>query len=271
MRSSIENSPIKRAFEFSDETGLLLDSSGGLKYAEKYFDSENILIMNGDEIYLPQQEGYLAEALHLHKKNNNLMTLLVMDHPQVGLQFGGIWADAQNNIVTIAKKKPDQTEFSTVSKGWHYIGAAIVSKEIFKLIPSNRPQNIFYDTALMALSTKQPLQVFPVKGWWHEAGNLHDYLAAHMSCLNFLRSNNSYEMEFFSKIQQNLNHQGRIEKTKNGLLFSETNISTHHKEKIEGFCVLGKNITFLSEPLMKNSVVSDNMDIKNDLVDTLIV
>ena len=104
---------------FSDEFPKLMGSGGGIAAAANHLQGyDEFLVMNGDEVFLPKRTGFLKEALEQHRSENRLATLFVMEHPEVGKKFGGVWATAENRILGFGK-----TPVSGAKKGWHFLRA----------------------------------------------------------------------------------------------------------------------------------------------------
>ncbi len=61
--------------------------------------------MNADEIIFPKDHRILEKALEQHRKNKALATLLVMDHPGVGTQFGE-FGQTQKTKFWVLEKRP---------------------------------------------------------------------------------------------------------------------------------------------------------------------
>ncbi len=173
-------------FQDSFDGPKILGSGGGLKRAEPYFTGEkNLLLMNADEIILPQNLAAFQQLLTTHEQSSGLATLAVMKHPEVGHQFGGIWCDSNHRVVEIGKKptRPGLT-------GWHFIGLQVLNSKIFSFIESDQEKNIFYDV-MNPLLEKYEVYAHPVSCHWYETGNLQSYLNATEECLKLISFNGS--------------------------------------------------------------------------------
>ncbi|MBX2988238.1 MAG: NTP transferase domain-containing protein [Bdellovibrionaceae bacterium] len=180
---------------FSDEQPLLLGTGGGVQKAAAILgEEESFLLMNGDEVFLPSHTGFLTEALRVHRHEHRAATLFVMNHPGVGHQFGGIWTDSSGKILGVGKNA-----LSGSHHGWHYIGAAILSKRILQALPEG-PGNILHDGVMKALAEGARVAVHPVEGWWHETGNESDLLEATRSGLEVLRQGPAAQKSFLSTL-----------------------------------------------------------------------
>ncbi len=157
---------------FSEEAPLL-GPGGGLKNAEQYFSQdEHLLLVNGDEVLPNLDIAGLQEGLKLHLQEDRLATIFVMNHPQVGTKFGGVWADRHNAVQGFGKLSPDAS-----LKGWHYFGLCAFHHRIFDLIPAGQASNIFYDILIKNLQTVGSVKVHPLQTDHIETGNAEDLLA----------------------------------------------------------------------------------------------
>lgn len=179
-----------KELHFSDELGEILGSGGGLGKARSYFTGGgDFIMMNADEVILPKDSDVLKMAIATHKQTNALATLLVMDHPEVGTQFGGVWTSAHGKIEGFGK-----TPYCNATKAWHFVGVQILSERIFNYIPTVGASNILYDAVTLGIAKGELAQVFPMDCSWFETGNPKDFLSASKSCVGYLLNDpNSYQ------------------------------------------------------------------------------
>ncbi len=171
---------------FSDEVDEILGNGGGLGKAHKHFyGGGDFILMNSDEVILPSDSEIVHKAIEHHKKTGALATLLVMEHPGVGSQFGGAWANTENNIRAFGKQGLEPGD-----KGWHFVGIQILSEKIFDYIPAKGASNILYDVVTAAMADGHLAQVFPISCRWFETGNPTDFFLATQQCLDILSSSN---------------------------------------------------------------------------------
>ena len=160
-------------FIFSDEKDFIKGSAGGLKQAETFIQSDlPIVIANSDEILFTEENDFLTKALKQHIEKKSLATLIVIEHPEAGRKFGGIWCN-QHQVKHIGKASPETSQL----KAWHYIGLQILSPEVLKLVEPNKELNIFYDVLIHQLN-KKDISIYPITADWYETGNFVDYKLA---------------------------------------------------------------------------------------------
>ncbi len=161
-----------KEFLFSDEKDFIKGSAGGLKQAEKMIlQNIPIIVANSDEIFFTEEFNFLDKALKQHIEKKSLATLIVIEHPEAGRKFGGIWCKEKK--VSHIGKDPAQKDL----KPWHYIGLQILSSEVLKLIEPHKELNIFYDVLIHHLDQKD-ISIYPITADWYETGNYTDYQLA---------------------------------------------------------------------------------------------
>ena len=168
--------------QFSNETGAILGSAGGLKKASALFnENETILMMNADEVFFTENRDFLKKAYEQHLRNGNLATLVATKHPEAGKKFGAIWCN-DSEVRHIGKTTQDQS-----LQPWHYIGLIFLNKKVLPLIPDNVETNIFYDILIHELSSGS-VEIYPLDCRWYETGNPLDFLEATREVLKTLSS-----------------------------------------------------------------------------------
>lgn len=163
---------LRHGIKFSDEKDFIKGSGGGLKQAEAILGNQNpILAGNADEVFFTSDSQFLKKALDKHQSGNALATLIVMNHPEAGKKFGGIWTESHGSdkVISIGKEAPTPN-----ARPWHFIGLQILSPEVFSMIESGKELNIFYDVLINKLPSHK-VQIYPVEMDWYELGNLTDY------------------------------------------------------------------------------------------------
>lgn len=186
-------SRLRHGILFSDETDFIKGSGGGLKQAEALLGNKlPVLAGNADEVFFTADSQFLKRALDKHLAEKALATLIVMNHPEAGKKFGGIWTESHSSdkVVAIGKEAP-----SANARPWHFIGLQILSPEIFTMIEAGKELNIFYDVLIHKLPAHK-VQIFPVDMDWYELGNAADYSAAKKEIAAQKESNPVYKKHF---------------------------------------------------------------------------
>lgn len=244
---------------FSDESGKILGSGGGLEKAREHFENQGDLILkNSDEVILPENRSALTDAHSFHKKNKALATLIVTEHPEVGSKFGGVWIDSANKVIGFGKQKPEGAV-----KGWHFVGIQILSDQVFNFLPINQESNILYDALTLAIKADHLVQVFPINCLWFETGNQHDFLQASKQCLEILtQSESSIEAKYISEvITKHCGDQWQVETGPNYTALIAKSAKISLDAILEGFCVIGPDVSISSKIAIKDSVLIGSMGI----------
>lgn len=264
IRDLITSIPVGEApVQFSDERPELKGAAGGLKFAQPFFDSDTILIMNGDEVFLPHREGQLAKAYEYHKKGGHWMTIVGMKYPGVGSKFGGVWTRGDREVLGFGKQPPNGADF-----GWHFIGPIFVSREIFDLIPAGAPANIFYDTAIAGIAQGKPVRIFEVEGWWNETGNVADYLQGTREAMGIAHNESTYAASYFRELCMRFHPKMQL-RGKSILVCDETpNLDV---DAVEGFAVLGRGVHLKPGVRLHDVVLGDGASVTESLAQQFVL
>lgn len=248
-----------RELHFSDEIGQILGSGGGLKKAHQHFrNGGDLLMMNADEVILPQDPEIVQKALNHHRQQSALATLMVMDHPGVGTQFGGVWTDANNKVLGFGK-----SPIPGAVKAWHFVGAQILSESVFDYILSDGESNILYDVLTSGIQNGQLVQVFPFDCAWFETGNPGDFLEAAKICGEHLASTqDSFQKSSLQKTLKKFSHTPVTASFKDSCLLicaGESQISP--TAKIHGLLCLGHNAVIEDSCELENVIINSGIRI----------
>lgn len=247
------------SLHFSDEVGEILGSGGGLNKARDHFvGGGDFILMNADEVILPRESDVLARALQQHKDSNALATLLVTDHPGVGKEFGGVWADFSGKVYGFGKNPIPKSQ-----KGWHFVGVQILSDRVFEFIPREGASNILYDALALAIERGERIETFPFAGTWYETGNFKDYFVASKACLNFLcDGGDSYQKNILNAVLDKHLPQGFKVERKNGLHSLIVNdVTLDESAQIEGLLIAGSGARIEKSCLLKNVIIGSGIKV----------
>ena len=263
--------PQSKELHFSDEQGEILGSGGGLGKARSYFTGGgDFIMMNADEVILPKDSDVLKMAIATHKQTNALATLLVMDHPEVGTQFGGVWTSAHGEIKGFGK-----TPFCDATKAWHFVGVQILSERIFNYIPASGASNILYDAVTLGIAKGELAQVFPVDCNWFETGNPKDFLSASETCVRFLlNEKKSHQSGCLQRtLEKFAGSTFKIfnDKLSYGIVSSEAHIDTG--TNIEGLFIIGSGSSVGANCNLKNVIIGPSVCVpeNTNASDTIII
>ncbi len=246
---------------FSHEPRQPLGSGGGIWQAQSFLRGGDFLVGNGDEVILPRESAIMSRLLLAHRTHRSLATILVMEHPLVGSQFGGVWSDDQGDVHGFGldgKKFPG-------CKGYHYIGLMQLNDHVFAYLPEGE-SNIFYDALTMAIAKGEKVRVVIGDFTWFETGNPKDFLHASRRALSLLaRSEMQMDASFlrhiFSKFAQCAPHIEHL--PYNGAALIGNGCRIDSDAQLRGLVVLGENVSIPKNAIVENSVVFANSKIES--------
>lgn len=222
----------------SHEPGTPLGSGGGIWKAKPWLkgsDAESFLVCNGDEVILPKDPEILSRFQAEHKKNNALATILVMRHPLVGTQFGGVWCSPEGNVRGFGK---DPKAFGADATGFHYIGMLLLNSRIFDYLPEGE-SNILYDALAKAIANKEVVRIVEGDFTWFETGNPHDLLEAAKEGLELLHAGQGEDAKALRAITKRFWKPGtKLEKHGEALVLHGPETKIAAEAAIKGFAVL---------------------------------
>lgn len=245
-----------KELKISPEPRALLGSGGGLGHAAKFLKGRGpVLLMNGDEIFLPSQNGVLADSFESHRDSGRLATVVVMEHPEVGTKFGGVWVDDKNRVLGFAKtKRPD------AARGFHYIGALWLDDRVFKYLPEDKESNILYDALTQAMKDGEEVALHVAKGFWHESGNPADYLKATFAALEILQGSTS-EAAFLQKVLNRMSPGWKLEMRGATPILLGAGAALPVSATVEGFAVLAPGTKVADRAKLKEAVLAPQKQI----------
>ncbi len=240
---------------FSDETKVgLLGSAGGISHAQDLLTDEgSFVVCNGDEIIIPFENGVLKKAFEHHQRAENLMTIVCMKHPLVGVQFNGVWVDQSSKVLGFGKTPPTS---GAVHQGLHYIGVLFLSQKIFSYIPKGVNSNIFYEVAMGGLEKGERIEAVPIDCHWFETGNVTDFVHASGQAVELLKTGNEFLKNLTSR---------RAPKSKiKDLCFQDASVQIATGSRIVNFSVLGRNVTVPAGAILNGCVIGHNVKLKSE-------
>lgn len=186
-----------KATEFHEPK--LLDSAGGLGNTLSFFASDDYFMMiNADSLFMYNDLKPIHVAFEKHISRKALATLFVVDLPEVGINFPGLWYD-RNGLLKGGGLK-DKTSLTC----HHFIGIYIFSKDIFNYVKAT-PENILYDK-LIPISLEHNNVYVEFLNWpWFELGKIKDYQKNYQSILEECQAERFKNTSSFIRTQKYFN------------------------------------------------------------------
>lgn len=252
-----------RHLHFSHEIEKILGNGGGLGYARDYFQGQgDLMLLNSDEVIIPMQKQQMEKAMAFHKSTGAFCTLITMDHPGVGTQFGGVWLDDSERVQGFGLAPPN----ARCEKGEHFIGVQILSEEIFKYLPNGEVSNILYDAVAKAIADGKRVQRYKIDCHWYETGNPKDFMNATAACLDLLgKPDGGYSQEYLkATIHRFSREMPVLEKTTSLTLLKHSTAKIVESSVLTGFAVLGPYSLVNEACVLKNVVVANGAEVQPD-------
>jgi len=156
----------------SDESRQLLDTAGGLKFAESLFSGCNHILLHNVDIV---SSINLTSFINHHLSTNALVTLAVKERStsryfifdRLSMQLCG-WKNSKENTLLTVKETPNPIELA-------FSGIHIVKKELLNFIPSTEKKSL--TPLYLELAENQSiLGYLHQKDSWMDVGRYEDYL-----------------------------------------------------------------------------------------------
>lgn len=237
----------------SPEPAAPLGSGGGIWRARALLEGEgSFLVSNGDEVILPRDPQIMRRFQKEHEDSMALATILVMRHPLVGKQFGGVWTDAHGFVRGFGK---DPAAFPGCT-GYHYVGLLLLHERVFSYLPDGE-SNILYDALTAAIASGERVRATVGDFTWYETGNPRDFLQASGEALRLLAENDSSpEAQTLKRITTRfLPKRTSLERRESALVLRGPGSTIEPRSTINGFAVLGAQSSIESADLYENVVV----------------
>lgn len=254
LKSTVRSFKHNYAIYFSDEE-TLLGSGGGVGHARAYFQAEgDFILMNGDEVIIPRENDQIKKAIEHHKSSGAIATLLVIEHPEVGTKFGGVWVDGLNKVQGFGKEK-----VATSVKGYHYIGVTIFSEKIFNYIKPGE-SNILYDAVTDAIKDGQTANAFNFPCTWFETGNEADFRTATHKCLDMLAQKTPESKYLFNIVRWRAPNSEFVQMN-NRVILADKKLDFDF-EVMLGYNVLGEDVVLKKGCRLKNCIIGPHVRIE---------
>ncbi len=133
------------------------------------------IVMNGDVV----TDVNIAEILKFHQKKGGLATIFLakVKNP---LPFGIAILDDDSRIKEFVEKPSYPQMISDLINA----GIYVFEPEILRYIPENHPASFAMDIFPLLLQDSVPVYGYVYSGYWHDIGDLHQYLYSQHEYLN---------------------------------------------------------------------------------------
>lgn len=247
---------IKNFFQDGQELGVDLSyilpdedygTAGAVKYAVVEENiNEPILVISSDILC----DFDLTKAIESHKEKDAKATI-VLTHTKDPTSYGIVITDENSDIEKFLEKPSWGEVFSDLIN----TGIYILEKEAYDLIPNNTEFDFSKDLFPLLLEKGIKINAFVDNGYWKDIGNISEYFAANIECLE-------------SKVHVELDEE-RIENTN---FFVGKNTNINFTSMLSDNLIIGENSVIEPKAKIKNSIIGKNVRIgKNCNIENTII
>jgi len=226
-----------------------MGTAGSVKLAEKYFDDELIIILNGD--ILTDIDITSLVNSHIEKKADITLALTRVKNPT---EYGLIFSDKDMRIKQFLEKPSyDEAVVDTVNAGVY-----IVSSNIFKDIPKNKAYSFERDLFPNLLMQGKRIFAYIDNYYWLDIGTPEKYYQAHKDALL-----NRIKLDIPAKNVSNniwLGENVEIEETSflKDSIFLGDNVKIKDRCFIDEFSVISENVILGNNSKVHKSIIFPN-------------
>lgn len=241
-----------RELHFSHEKKEILGSGGGLKKAQDLIGKNDFIMMNADEVIIPNDSEVMQKAIESHRQASAIATLIVMKHDKVGTQFGGVWTN-KKRVLGFGKEA-----ISNSTEAWHFIGVQILSPKVFDYLPAHGASNILYDGLTQAIQAGETVQIHAIECQWFETGNEKDFIEASSACLEHIAQKN-IRGKYLESIFKRFDLKNTMLERDGGFCLCAQAVDLNSGVKISGYNSVGTGSSIPAKSELKNSVIGSSL------------
>lgn len=163
-----DGSTVGMRISYSHEP-TVLGTGGGLKQAERFFEGESFLVLNGDTLC----DLDVGALCRFHRQEKPLATMVVRDDPDVD-RWGALELDVDQRIVRInGRGRGDE---GPVVKRM-FAGVHIIHPRLLRTLPAGRESSII-DAYVREIERGEPVFGYTLQGYWSDVGTPQRYAEA---------------------------------------------------------------------------------------------
>lgn len=151
---------------------ILLGTGGGLKAAERFFEMQPFLAINGDTLI----ELNVKAVIEFHQSHGGVATLVLRDDPHAA-QWGAVESDGQNRIFRINGRGTSRSDSPGPLLERMFAGVHILHPSVLKGAPPGTPFSII-DSYTNELARGARMYGFVHAGYWSDIGTVERYRQA---------------------------------------------------------------------------------------------
>jgi len=226
---------VKLFYSYEDKP---LDTAGAVKNAQEFFDTDPMIVCNGD--ILTDLDLTALLNFHKEKKADLTFTLTRVDDPSA---YGLIVTNYEGRVSQFLEKpKKEDAIVDTVNAGTY-----IINPDLFDFIPPKSPHSFERQFFPKMLELGKKLYGFVSEAYWMDIGTPQKYFQSHVDILT-----------------------GRIIVNTEGKQKDQTLI---HREsqiagsaELKGMCVIGSKTQIGNGVKLNNVIIHENVIIEDNVV-----
>jgi len=232
-------------------------TAGAVKKASEYIDKTS-LIISGDLI----TDFNINKLIDFHRDKHSRATICLtsVEDP---LQFGVVITDKNGRIVKFLEKPGWGEVFSdTINTGIY-----VIERDIFDLIPDNKPFDFSKDLFPLIMNKGITLYGFNAEGYWRDVGNPSSYRDSVLDILqdkvDIAIPGNVKDNEHFRLYYQD--DSPGIEKAAKGTVVTGKHVEVGENAYIADSCI-GSDVSVGNNTKIQNSIIWDKVTIGNNCI-----
>ncbi len=233
-----------------------LGTCGAVKNAEGLFDSETLVVMNGDIL----TDVDLKSAIKFHRDKRAKATIILVsveDPTNYGLVVTGESGEVERFI---EKPSPDMVSTKTVNAGIY-----ILEPDVFKDVPKGEEHSFERELFPSLLERGEGIYGFEANAFWIDVGNPAKYMHANRAILQ-----EELKLGIPGKREDGgVWVEGKIKKSKDVKFYGPSFIgggSVFDKDsRLYSMSVIGKNVRVGKNSSISSSIVLDGTEIGSDV------
>lgn len=241
--------------QFLNEAPVIYGSGGGIKNAEKYLrGDEPFVVINGDEVILTEDNQFISKMIAAHKQSGALVTMLTMDHPGAGRDFGAVRVAADGRITGLSIK-------GSGSDLKHNCGVYVYSQRVFDFMPAGRREfHIFKDCLDQAMARGEVVQTYHMqKLLWLDTSDERSYSNSMKKAVEVFDAKDGYSKTLHDILRRY--HQSfEVVPTGTGRAYLGREAKMGLQVEVEGFAVLCPRAQF-HQGFIKDSVIGTGVTV----------
>ena len=244
----------------------ILGNAGALTPLRHQLENDIFFVLNSDTVILPPQPSVFSHMLSKHRQDNALATLLVMEHPQAGKQYGAVWVGHDLQVLGFGKQPPPE---APQAKPYHFTGVRLFHPKLFGYLPIG--ESDIKQVLSQAIAKAENVKALVANPMFFDGGSLEEFLKDSLLALREAETS-VFLQTVFARFWPQFSQRPSLFMGTNcelppAYLHSRqhlfgNNVRIHESVIMNGFCIFGDNVTVSENCILENVVVMPNKSLK---------